>query len=99
MNEHETTTISSVKAIEKYKIYVAFKDRTEGIYDLSHLAGRGVFKAWEDGANFYQVSINPESGAITWPGELDIDTIAVYCALKNIAVDEYLNLTGEHASY
>lgn len=82
-------TILSVKAIDKYKILVKFNESTEGTYDLSHLAGKGVFKVWDEDDSFIQVYINPESGAITWPGELDIDTITVYCALKNIAVDEF----------
>ncbi|HLL43745.1 MAG TPA: DUF2442 domain-containing protein [Segetibacter sp.] len=74
----------SVTAIGKYKLYVRFSDASEGEYDVSHLAGKGVFKTWDTDNNFFKVSINTESGAITWPGELDIDTINVYCKMKGV---------------
>jgi hypothetical protein len=69
------------------------------MYDLNHLAGRGVFKIWDVDDNFNNVFISLESKAITWPGELDIDTINVYCALKNIRVEEYLKSSLQQASY
>lgn len=93
----ELPKIKSVKAIKNYLLHVMFADDTEGNYDASHLAGKGVFKVWDTEDNFYKVFINPESGAISWPGDLDIDTINIYCAIKNINVDAYL--TREHASY
>ena len=83
--------IKLVKAIAKYKLHVEFDDGTEGVYDVSHLAGQGIFKAWDVNNNFDKVFISKESGAITWPGELDIDTINIYCKIKSIEVDEYLN--------
>jgi hypothetical protein len=91
--------IISVTAIGKYKLYVRFSDASEGEYDVSHLAGKGVFKSWETDNNFSKVSINTESGAITWPGELDIDTINVYCKIKGLDVDAYLYLKQQHAAY
>ncbi len=70
-----------------YKLFVTFFDSTEGVYDVSHLAGKGVFESWEADNNFFKVSVNPESGAITWPGELDIDTINAYCKVKGVDAD------------
>jgi Protein of unknown function (DUF2442) len=86
--------IKSVTTIEKYILRIVFADGTEGDYDISHLSGKGVFKAWDTDKMFYKVFINPESGAISWPGELDVDTINIYCAIKGISVDSYL--TKEH---
>jgi hypothetical protein len=88
--------IISVTAIGKYKLYVSFSDATEGEYDVSHLAGKGVFTSWDTNNNFSKVPINTESGAITWPGELDIDTINVYCKIKGLNVDAYLNSKQQH---
>lgn len=79
--------VISVAAIKKYKIEVCFDDGTKGTYDLKHKAGSGVFREWDNQNHFFEVFINPESGAITWPGELDIDTITVYCTVKNISVE------------
>jgi hypothetical protein len=75
-----------------------FIDDTKGDYDISHLAGKGVFKSWDTDNNFYKVTINPESGAITWPGDLDIDTVNVYCKIKGISVNAYLS-SERHAAY
>lgn len=91
--------IISVTAIGKYKLYVRFSDATEGEYDVSHLAGKGVFKSWDINDNFSKVSINNESGAIMWPEELDIDTINVYCKINRLDVDAYLHSKQQHAAY
>ncbi|HEV2830374.1 MAG TPA: DUF2442 domain-containing protein [Hanamia sp.] len=77
--------IISVEAITKYKLKVHFNDGTQGMYELSDLAGQGVFKTWDIDNNFFKVFINKESGAISWPGEIDIDTINAYCAIKGIS--------------
>jgi hypothetical protein len=93
-----TPTVKSVTAVKEYLLHVVFIDGTQGDYDMSHLAGKGVFKSWDTDNNFYKVSINPESGAITWPGDLDIDTINAYCKIKGIDVDAYLS-TEKPAAY
>lgn len=90
--------IKSVKAIEKYKLNVLFSDGTTGIYDTGHLAGKGVFKAWDIDNTFEKVFISPDSGAITWPGDLDIDSIKVYTGIKGINSDYFLN-EQKHATY
>ncbi|MCW3106770.1 MAG: hypothetical protein JWQ09_1276 [Segetibacter sp.] len=66
---------------------------------MSELAGKGVFKSWDTDNNFFKVSINPGSGTITWPGELDIDTINAYCKIKGVDVDQYLNSKQHYAAY
>lgn len=91
--------IISVTAIGKYKLYVRFSDASEGEYDVSHFAGKGVFKSWDIDDNFSKVSINNEAGAITWPGELDIDTINVYCKINGLDVDAYLHSKHQYAAY
>lgn len=89
----ELPKIKSVAAVRNYLLHVVFTDNTKGDYDISHLAGKGFFKSWDADDNFYKVFINPESGTISWPGELDIDTINAYCAINNIEVDSYLRQT------
>ncbi len=91
--------VISVKAIQKYKIVVQFNDGTEGVCDLSHLAGKGIFSLWEKDNNFSKVFINNESGAITWPGEIDLDTLNIYCKIKGISTDKYLQSQTNHATY
>ena len=94
----ELPKVKSVTAVGNYLLYVVFTDNTKDDYDMSHLAGKGVFKSWDSDNNFYKVFINPESGTISWPGELDIDTINVYCTINNLDVDSYLRQLY-HAAY
>ena len=91
--------IIDVKALEKYKIQVRFNDETLGDYDLSHLAGKGVFKQWDIENNFFKLFIDNQSGAISWPGEIDVDTLKIYCAIKGISTDNYLHLLADHAAH
>jgi hypothetical protein len=81
--------IVSVQALEKYKLRLLFNDKTSGIYDVSDLAGKGVFKEWEHDDHFFKVFIDKESGAISWPGGLNIDSFNSYCSIKGITPEEY----------
>jgi hypothetical protein len=83
----------SVKAVEKYKIFIQFNDGTEGVYNLQNCAGKGVFKTWEEDDNFFKVFISSESGAITWPNEIDIDTYNAYCIIRGISPEEFFKLS------
>ena len=95
----EFPVIKSFIAVKNYLLHVTFEDGTEGNYDVNHLAGKGVFKSWDSDNNFFKIGISNESGAITWPGEIDIDTINVYCAIKEIDVDTFLMKHQLHAAY
>ncbi len=91
--------VTSVKAIEKYKIQVYFSDGTQGVYDVSHLAGKGIFNEWDLSNNFFKVFVNKESGAISWPEEIDLDTLNIYCKIKGISIDKYVHSQSDHAAY
>ena len=68
-----------------YRLWVRFEDGTAGEISVSHLVGKGVFKVWEDEAEFLKVSIDEESGTVTWPGGLDLAPDSIYDQL--IAAD------------
>jgi hypothetical protein len=88
-----------VKATEKYKILIRFNEGTEGVLDLSKIAGKGVFKSWEENDNFFKAFINQESDAITWPGEIDIDTLNAYFTIKKISPEDFFKKESQHASH
>jgi hypothetical protein len=90
--------VTSVEAIEKYNLKLRFADGTEGVYDVSDIAGKGVFKIWDIDDNFFKVFINKESGAISWPDEFDIDTINAYCTIKGISPDKFFNSKMKYAT-
>jgi hypothetical protein len=51
-----------------------FTDGAVKEIDLSELAGGGVFaRIYEQREIFEQVAVNPESGAVEWPGKVDLD--------------------------
>lgn len=91
--------IISVEALEKYKIKVIFSDEIQGIYDVSDLAGNGVFKIWDTDDNFFKVFINKESGAISWPGEIDLDRINAYCIIKGISPERFFDNQIKYATH
>ncbi len=62
----------------EYGLWLCFEDGTEGKASVRHLVGKGVFKAWEDEAEFRKVSIDKESGTVTWPGGLDLAPDPIY---------------------
>jgi Protein of unknown function (DUF2442) len=69
-----------VKALSNYKIWIRFADGVEGEVDLSHLAGRGVFSAWQDPKVFQQVHIG-SGGELAWSDELDLCPDSLYMKL------------------
>ncbi len=80
------------KAIEvrpgpDHRIWIAFDDGAQGEVDLSDLAGRGVFQAWADRKVFEHVHVD-ESGAVVWPGEIDLCPDALYLRLTGKAVGD-----------
>ncbi|MGN6267199.1 MAG: DUF2442 domain-containing protein [Ginsengibacter sp.] len=88
--------IISVEALQKYKLSLRFSDGTEGVYDVEDIAGKGFFKIWDVDENFFKVFINRE-GAISWPGEIDIDTMNAYCTIKKISPENYFQKQMKYA--
>jgi len=80
--------VVAVEARPDFKVWVRFENGVEGEADLSNLAGRGVFERWtRNPAEFAEVSVDPDSGTLTWPGGLDVAPDRLY--------SEVLRETGE----
>jgi len=60
-----------LKIVATYKLWLRFSDGAEGIVDLSHLVGKGIFSQWLKPGNFDQVSIG-ESGELRWGDSIDL---------------------------
>lgn len=76
--------------MDNYQLSVLFDDGLDGIIDVGHLAGKGVFKAWDVNDTFKKVYINRQNNSISWTGEIDIDTLNVYCTIKGISPQNFL---------
>jgi hypothetical protein len=76
-----------VKALSDYRIWIRYADGEEGEVDLSHLAGKGVFKLWEDKQKWKNVRI-AENGAIRWSEEVELCPDATYLKLTGQSPEE-----------
>jgi len=70
--------IIHVESRKDYCLFVRFADGQSGEVDVSHLAGKGVFKAWKKPGFFQKVYVDPEMRTVCWPGELDLAPDALY---------------------
>ena len=62
---------------EGYRIWLRYSDGVEGEVDLSDLAGKGVFAAWNDRRFFERVYIS-EWRSIAWSHEIELCPDALY---------------------
>lgn len=76
-----------VRPVGRYRIWLRYQDGTEGEVDLSHLAGKGVFAAWETEGMFARVRVGPH-GALEWPGGIDLCPDALYLRLTGKQPEE-----------
>ena len=79
--------IIEAKAVDRFRVFLRFADGASGTVDLSHLAGRGVFRAWLQEGVFEQLSVSPV-GALQWLGDLDLCPDALYLQLTGKPADE-----------
>ena len=62
------------------RIWLRYSDGSTGEIDLSHLAGRGVFSAWDDPEYFKTVRLT-EYDSIAWGDDLELCPDALYMKL------------------
>lgn len=76
-----------VAPMEGYRIWLRYSDGTAGEVDLSHLAGRGVFAAWNQPGCFEKVHVAPHR-AIAWDDDLELCADAIYMQLTGKSFDD-----------
>ncbi|HMP06416.1 MAG TPA: DUF2442 domain-containing protein [Lacipirellulaceae bacterium] len=69
--------VLSAQPLPQFRLSLRFDDEAGGEGDLSSLAGRGVFAAWQEPSVFEQVSVTA-ADAVEWPGEIDLCPDALY---------------------
>ena len=80
--------VESVEAREGYRVWVRYEDGACGEVDLSHLAGKGVFKSWRD-RSFFE-SVNVSHGVVSWRGDIELDPCQLYMEVTGKAAEEVL---------
>lgn len=71
--------VHSVRVISHGKLAVNFHDGTQGTVEILPSFYRGVFSHLANPEEFNKVSA--ENGYVTWPGELDLASDAMYHAI------------------
>jgi len=87
-----------VKPLENYQLWVKFSDGVEGVVDLSHLVGQGVFALWDDYEAFKRVHIGPR-GELVWNDEVDLCPDAIYLKVTGKKPEELFPKLRELAQH
>ena len=77
---NEIVRITEVEPLEGFWIRATFSDGSVKEIDLSEVfAAGGVFAPiYERREVFERVRVNPETGTVEWPGEVDLDPEVLY---------------------
>ena len=79
--------VKSVSYLDGYRLKLRFTNKTEGIIDFRQkIVGRGgVFKPLENIEFFKQVVVDPVSGTLIWPNDVDFCPDVLYELAMNNA--------------
>ncbi len=89
--------VARAEVLDNYRLDLTFEDGKQGIVDLSHLAGRGVFALWNDYEAFRKVEIG-QAGELVWSDRLDLCPDSLYLqATGQKPEDIFPNLKPESA--
>jgi hypothetical protein len=90
--------IIAYKVLEDYRVWLRFDDGAEGEVDLKDMVGKGVFAAWQDAAFFQQARLDARGG-ITWPGDLDLCSDALYLEVTGLKPEDLFPALKEWQVY
>ncbi|MCY4112998.1 MAG: DUF2442 domain-containing protein [Chloroflexi bacterium] len=80
---------TAVEARAGHRLWLRYSDGTDGEVDLSHLAGRGVFKLWDSPGCFASVRIAP-TGGIAWGDDVELCPDALFLRLTGKSLADVL---------
>ena len=79
--------IFNATVLKDYKLKLEFSDGQQGVVDLSHLVGKGIFTLWNDYKAFQNVKIG-SSGELLWSDQIDLCPDALYLQITNQKPEE-----------
>ena len=86
---HDLLQPVAVAPRDGYRIWLRYADGVEGEVDLSDLAGKGVFTAWNDRRFFERVYIS-EWRSIAWSDEIELCPDALYMEITGKTPEEIM---------
>ena len=72
-----------------YKIWIEYEDGASGEIDYSHLAGKGILKAWNEPGFFEKVHISPHR-SIAWNDDIEFCPDAAYMEITGKSFEELI---------
>jgi len=79
--------IVAIDPLPGYRLHVRYADGVEGVVDLSHLSGKGVFRIWQEPGVFEKAAIGP-AGEVRWGDAVDLCPDALYMELTGKTPEE-----------
>ena len=72
--------IVSIKYVQGHVLELTFNTGESGVIDFSDDTARfhGVLSPLRDVTFFAKVQVDPDSGTLVWPGEIDLDPDVLY---------------------
>ena len=70
--------ITEVEPLPEYRLRIRFEDGLCGVFDVSHLVGKGVFADWSRTEFFESVTIDDQCGTVVWPNGADLAPDTLY---------------------
>lgn len=91
MEEQPLPEPTAVEAREGHRLWLLYSDGASGEVDVSHLAGKGIFAAWNDRSFFEAVRITPHC-SIAWGEDdsLELCPDALYMEITGKTVEELM---------
>jgi hypothetical protein len=84
---NELVRPTRVQARPGYHLYLEFADGTCGEVDLTRLAGKGVFRVWDDYRVFENVQLG-DHREIKWNDEIELCADSLYLELTHKSPEE-----------
>ena len=78
-----------------YRLWLAFNDGVSGEVDLAHLAGKGVFKAWDKPDFFEDVRVT-SYGTISWNDDIEMGVDSLYLDVTGITWEQLNIIIASH---
>lgn len=86
-----------LKALPDYHLRIEFSDGIKGEVDLSYLVGKGVFKILNDKNIFNNVTIHPETNAISWNNDAELCPDSLYLKIIGKSFEQWQKENMEYA--
>jgi hypothetical protein len=78
MSETYLPVVTGVAVVGEHVLRLLFSDGTVGDVDLRSHKWTGVLEPLNDPSFFAQVTVDGESGTVTWPGGIDLAPEPLY---------------------